>query len=108
MRISPVIGEERKNMATTKRKGPTQSLQPMGPQQIVVLDRGWVLVGKTEESGDKLVISDARCIRYWGTTAGLGQLADSGPTEKTKLDPMGCVIAPLRAVIAVIACKSTW
>lgn len=94
-------------MATKKTK-PAQKPQQMGPQQIVVLDRGWVLVGKTEEAGDKLVISDARCIRYWGTTSGLGQLAKSGPTEKTKLDPMGRVIAPMRAVIAIIACKTSW
>jgi len=94
-------------MATKKTK-PAQKPQPMGPQQIVVLDRGWVLVGKTEEAGDKLLITDSRCIRYWGTTSGLGQLAESGPTDKTKLDPMGRVIAPMRAVIAVIACKTAW
>jgi hypothetical protein len=82
--------------------------QNMGPQQIVVLDRGWVYVGKTEEQGDKLVIEDARCIRYWGTTRGLGQLAAEGPTRDTKLDPVGRLIAPMRAVISVIACKSEW
>lgn len=80
----------------------------MGPQQIVVADRGWVWVGKTEEIGDKLIITDARCIRYWGTDRGLGQLADSGPTPTTKLDPTGTVSVPLRAVIALIACKSAW
>lgn len=92
-------------MATNRGK---TAAQPMGPQQIVVLDRGWVLVGKAAEEKDKLVITDARCIRYWGTTGGLGQLAESGPTDKTRLDPMGRVIAPMRAVIAIIACKSAW
>lgn len=82
--------------------------QNMGPQQIVVLDRGWVYVGKTEEQGDKLVIEDARCIRYWGTTRGLGQLAADGPTRDTKLDPVGRLKAPMRAVISIIACKSEW
>ena len=82
--------------------------QNMGPQQIVVLDRGWVYVGKTEEQGDKLVIEDARCTRYWGTTRGLGQLAADGPTRDTKLDPVGRLIAPMRAVISIIACKSEW
>lgn len=80
----------------------------MGPQQIVVLDRGWVYVGKAAEQGDKLVIEDARCIRYWGTTRGLGQLAADGPTPNTKLDPVGRLIAPMRAVISVIACKTAW
>ena len=80
----------------------------MGPQQIVVLDRGWVYVGATARQDDELVIKDARCIRYWGTTRGLGQLADTGPTDKTKLDPVGTVVAPMRAVIHRIACKSNW
>ncbi len=80
----------------------------MGPQQIVILDRGWVLVGKTDQVGDDVVITDARCIRYWGTTRGLGELAESGPTKTTKLDPMGRVIAPRRAVIAIVACTTAW
>lgn len=80
----------------------------MGPQQIVVLDRGWVYVGKTDRRGDELVIEDAKCIRYWGTTRGLGQLADGGPTSNTKLDPVGRLIAPMRAVISIIACKTAW
>lgn len=80
----------------------------MGPQQIVIMDRGWVLVGKTSESGENIEITDARCIRYWGTSRGLGELAEDGPTKTTKLDPMGRVIVPKRAVIAVIACKTEW
>ena len=96
------------NADKERMKTETKKEVDMGPQQIVVLDRGWVLVGKTAEDGDTLVITDARCIRYWGTTAGLGQLAESGPTDKTKLDPLGRVVAPLRAVIAIIACKTDW
>jgi hypothetical protein len=80
----------------------------LGPQQIVVLDRGWVYVGKSREVGDKLVIEDAQCIRYWGTTRGLGELAANGPTGKTKLDPVGRLVAPMRAVISIIACKCIW
>lgn len=80
----------------------------MGPQQIVIADRGWVYVGKSREVGDQLVIEDARCIRRWGTTRGLGQLAADGPTPDTTLDPMGLLVVPMRAVIARIACKSAW
>lgn len=80
----------------------------MGPQQIVIADRGWVWVGKTHEDGENLVIEQARCIRYWGTTRGLGQLAEDGPTETTKLDPVGRVQVNRRAVIARIACKQAW
>ena len=53
-------------------------------------------------------IENARCVRYWGTTRGLGELADGGPTKNTKLDPMGTVVLPTRAVIGVLACKSEW
>lgn len=91
----------------TKTKTKTKQTD-MGPQQIVVADRGWVWVGRTAEQGDKVVISDARNVRYWGTKRGIGQLALEGPQPDTKLDPAGTVVVPARAVIAVIACKSSW
>ena len=69
--------------------------------QIVVLDRGFVYVGETCIDGDWVHIEDARCIRVWGTTKGLGELRD-GPTSSTKLDDTGTVRAPLRALIALI------
>jgi hypothetical protein len=40
--------------------------------RIVVLDRGFVYVGDVEQKADTLRISNARNIRAWGTTAGLG------------------------------------
>jgi len=91
----------------TKTKTKTDGVD-MGPQQIAVLDRGWVYVGKCRQQGDQLVIQDARCVRIWGTTFGLGQLAASGPTPNTKLDAVGTVVAPIRALIHLIACKSAW
>ena len=69
---------------------------------IVVLDRGFVYVGKVEVAGDFCLINDATNIRFWGTTKGLGELAQNGPTDKTKLDPVGTVRAPMRAVISII------
>jgi hypothetical protein len=77
-------------------------------QQIVVLDRGFVYVGEVTKEADTVTITNARNIRRWGTTAGLGQLAESGPTSNTKLDPAGTVTAPLRAVIHFVACKTKW
>jgi len=83
--------------------------QPItGPQQIVVIDRGWVMVGNSRWVDGGIQIDSARCIRIWGTTRGIGQLAESGPTEQTKLDPCGSVFAPDHAVILVIPCKSNW
>jgi len=70
-------------------------------QNIVVLDRGFVYVGNVMESGDYLTISNAKNIRYWGTTKGLGELVN-GPLKETKLDEIGTVKAPLRAVIHLV------
>lgn len=68
---------------------------------IVVLDRGFVYIGNVEIDGDWCVITDAKNIRVWGTTDGLGELVN-GPTKTTKLDSVGTVRAPMRAVISVI------
>ena len=54
--------------------------------RIVVLQRGWILVGRYQLLGDKVFIRDASVIRNWGTTKGLGELASNGPTDKTILD----------------------
>lgn len=69
---------------------------------IAVLDRGFVYVGKVEHDGEWCVITDARNVRYWGTERGLGQLALEGPTDKTRLDVVGTVRAPAKAVISII------
>lgn len=63
----------KKNIKPTKR-------------QIVVLNRGWVVVGDYSEKGDECTLANASVIRVWGTTKGLGELAESGPTSSTKLD----------------------
>jgi hypothetical protein len=68
---------------------------------IVVLDRGFVYVGKVEIEDDWCIIKEARNIRQWGTTKGLGELVD-GPTSKTVLDVVGTLRAPMRAVISII------
>ena len=43
--------------------------------QIVVLDRGFVYVGDVALDGDWVVVANAKNIRVWGTSKGLGQLA---------------------------------
>jgi hypothetical protein len=54
--------------------------------QIVVLDRGFVVAGMVSIKDSYVTISDCVCVRVWGTSKGLGQLAYEGPTDKTKLD----------------------
>jgi len=74
----------------------------LGGFAVVVLDRGFVYVGDVRHDGEWCVITNAHNIRYWGTTGGLGELVNNGPTEKTKIDKVGTVRAPSRAVMFLI------
>lgn len=58
-----------------------------GGIRICVLQRGWVVVGKFSQKGSECKLTDANVIRIWGTSKGLGEIAESGPTSSTKLDP---------------------
>jgi hypothetical protein len=73
-------------------------------QHIVVLDRGFVYVGDVTIRGDFLHVTKAKNIRYWGTSRGLGQLRN-GPLSGTKLDDVGEIIAPMRALIHLVPCQ---
>lgn len=73
------------------------------PVRIVVLQRGWVVVGYYAEDGDRVTVSNASVIRRWGTTRGLGELV-SGPTSETVLDPVGTVEAHRLGVVLTVAC----
>lgn len=73
--------------------------------QIVVLQRGWVVVGRVKRHFDELTIEDASVIRYWGTTKGLGELVD-GPTSKTKLDAAGTIHANVLGVVLTLDVKA--
>lgn len=68
---------------------------------VVVLDRGFVYVGRTVTSENWCTIEDAHNIRYWGTTKGLAELIQGGPTPNTRLDATGDLRAPMRAVISI-------
>jgi hypothetical protein len=76
--------------------------------QIVVMDRGFVYVGFTKTDADWCYITQAKNIRQWGTTKGLGELVN-GPLAGTKLDDTGKLRSPMRAVIALICVdESKW
>ena len=70
---------------THESKGEKSSLKN---PYIVVLQRGWVVIGDLVEAKDKIVLTRAAVLSYWGTTKGLGELV-AGPTSKTKLEPCG-------------------
>jgi hypothetical protein len=59
--------------------------------KIVILQRGWVFIGKLSQEGTLCTLTDAYNIRRWGTTDGLGQLALEGKQAETKLDKIGTV-----------------
>lgn len=64
-------------METTKKR-----------QVIVTTERRGVFYGTLEsydEDARKAVLLNARMAIYWGTTRGLLELADTGPTAKSKI-----------------------
>lgn len=76
--------------------------------QLVVVDRGFVYVGKTSVDHEWVYMTNAKCVRKWGTTKGLGELS-GGPTKNTLLDEAGNLRIPKRAVISLITCEeSSW
>lgn len=72
--------------------------------KIVVLQRGWVLIGRFERCENTCKLHSSSVIRNWGTTKGLGELAKSGPTKDTKLDPCnGLVEFDILTVVLMIS-----
>ena len=78
-------------------------------KQILVLQRGWVIVGDVSQDGDYLTVVNAAVIRIWGTTKGLGEIAENGPTSKTKLDPCPTNTVHVLTTVTRIDCnKDKW
>ena len=78
--------------------------------RIMVLDRGRVKVGRLSyhpQLAFHWLLTDARIIRQWGTTEGLEQIANDGPTNGTKLDRACDCIIPFRAVIEILEANET-
>ncbi|MFA5525925.1 MAG: hypothetical protein WC992_03780 [Acholeplasmataceae bacterium] len=76
-------------------------------KKIVVLHRGWVVVGDYRKDGTEVIVDNASVIRRWGTTKGLGELIH-GPLDNTVLDPCGTVRAHELAVVLTLDCVSGW
>ena len=81
------------------------------PVQIVVMHRGWVVVGRTRvepsPEGKMLVVEGGAVIRRWGTTKGLGEIAEGGPTRATVLDPCPTVRALVGTYIYTMDCDAS-
>lgn len=77
-----------------------------GDIKIVILQRGWVMVGRLEKNVSECKLHNASVIRTWGTSKGLGEIAMGGPTANTKLDKCGGVVEfDYLTVVATIACN---
>ena len=72
---------------------------------ILVATQGFVFEGVMENKDGFAHLTDASCIRVWGTDAGLGQLAVSGWQAGTVRDFCGVVDVPMANVVAIIECK---
>ena len=72
--------------------------------RIVILQRGWVVVGDYSQKQSQCMLEEAAVIRRWGTTKGLGEIASKGPLQNTILDPCHIVKFHEMTVIATIDC----
>lgn len=81
--------------------GVTYTAQPTGNSKIVILQRGWVMVGKFSRTEDMCSLDYTQVIRNWGTTKGIGELVN-GPTAKTVLEPVGHVEFHILTTVAII------
>lgn len=81
-----------------------------GDLKIVILQRGWVMVGRMERNGEECRLHNAAVIRKWGTSDGLPELATKGPRAGTILDRCsGVVEFHYLTVIATLSCdEAKW
>lgn len=76
-----------------------------GDVKIVVLQRGWVMIGRLERIGSDCKLHNSFNVRRWGTTQGLGELASKGKQKDTLLDKnYGIVEFDYLTVVATISC----
>ena len=75
--------------------------------RICILHRGRVVVGEYSREGQYVTLTNCSCVRRWGTTAGLGEIAAGGPTTKTVLDKQPETTVHELAVVETIQCDCT-
>ena len=74
--------------------------------RLVILPRGWVMVGQAKIENNTLYLSNASVVRIWGTSCGLPELANKGPLKNTVLDGKCSMEFPMSSVIATIECNA--
>ena len=73
--------------------------------KIVILQRGWIFIGRWSQNGDMCSLDDAYVIRTWGTTNGLGELALECKQSSAKLDKAGHIDFHILTVVATLNCN---
>ena len=71
---------------------------PSGEIKIVVLERGFVYVGRYSEDGDKVTITGARALIRWGTSKHIAELVN-GPLPNTKMGDRCTLTARVSQVV---------
>lgn len=79
---------------------------PINGVRIAVVDNGFVFIGILDciqtLHGSMVIISNAKNIRSWGTSKGLGELKD-GPLSQTITDEVGTMTVPLSRIVFTFA-----
>jgi hypothetical protein len=74
-------------------------------KQILIITNGFVFMGDVKDVEGGVYVTDLQNIRRYGTERGIGQIAMSGPTKDTILDPFGEGFFPTHTIIGRINCK---
>jgi hypothetical protein len=75
--------------------------------RIVILQRGWVMVGEYSRVENDCFLKNCSTIRKWGTSRGLGQIAMEGPTSETILDKQPDTEFHILTIVASIKCDAS-
>lgn len=98
-----VVVNGKKYLPEGSQKAPNYT----GDVKIVVLQRGWVYIGRFTRAGNDCRLNNAYCIRVWGTTKGLAELIN-GATSSTKLDKCdGVVEFDWLTVVCTLTCDAS-
>lgn len=88
-------------------ESPKKSKEENLGKHICILQRGWVFIGELSKIGNDCYLDNASVIRSWGTTKGLGEIAENGPIkDKTILDACPQVRFHYATLVASIKCNN--
>lgn len=105
MNLDDLTIGQAKQLAAMFPAAPTEPcVDDRGLIRIVVLQRGWVAVGKFFQHGDVCELRSASVIRRWGTNKGLGEIAAKGLLADTILDPAGTLRFHALSIVCQFDC----